>query len=489
MLILLYNTLLTLACVAALPLLPLLLLVPRARFGLGMRLGLLPKAVRQQAWLSEGCVWVHAASLGEVNAVAPVVRELMPRLPRQALIVTSTTAAGCQQARRLFPQASACLLMPVDLPWLVRPWIRRFKPRLLVLAETELWPNLLLQMRAHGAQVLMANGRMTERSFRRYRRLGAVMTGLLECIDLFAMQAEPDAQRVRGLGARAARVSVAGNTKFDVQADLAAVRIDAAEQRRRLGWKAGAPVVVAGSTRPGEEALLLAAFAKVQKALPTARLVLAPRHLERLPEVEALLKRGRWRWVRRSQGRSGVDDDILLLDTLGELRTFYALACDSGAAWVGGGFADFGGQNPLEPAALGVPVFFGPHMRHFPEVAQALVGSGGAQQVAAEGLADATLALLKDAQARAACAKAAEACVARQAGASRRTADLALKLLLVARMRRDGQDWREEGQEQFRRVTEFGSAADAEAWHPDNGGSVASPREFGHLPEGGDGLA
>jgi 3-deoxy-D-manno-octulosonic-acid transferase len=486
MLILLYDALLTLACLAALPLLPLLLLIPRARWGLGMRLGLLPRTVRHQAWLSEGCVWVHAASLGEVNAVAPVVRELIPKLPRQSLVITSTTKAGCQQARRLFPQASACLLLPVDLPWLVGPWIRRFKPRLLVLAETELWPNLLLQMKAHGAQVLMANGRLTERSYRRYRRLGSAMAGLLERIDLFAMQAQPDADRIQALGARAARVSVAGNTKFDLQADLDALRIDAAEQRRRLGWKAGAPVLVAGSTRPGEEALLLAAFEKVQRALPTARLVIAPRHIERVAEVEALLKRLKWQWVRRSQGGGAEDADVLLLDTLGELRTFYALACDSGAAWVGGGFADFGGQNPLEPAALGVPVFFGPHMRHFPEVAQALVDAGGAQQLEAAGLAEATLAVLKDAKARAAMARAAEACVAQRAGASRRTAELALKLLLVARMRRDGQDWRGEGLEQFRRVTEFGAAVEADGWHPEEHGSVASPREFGRLPEDGD---
>lgn len=488
MLILLYDALLILACFAALPLLPVLLLFPRVRWGLGMRLGWLPRTVRQQAWLSEGCVWVHAASLGEVNAVAPVLRELMPKLPRQSLVVTSTTAAGCQQARRVFPQAAACLLLPVDLPWLLGPWIRRFKPRLLVLAETELWPNLVLQMKSHGAQVIMANGRLTERSLRRYRRLGSAMAGLLDKIDLFAMQAPADAQRIQALGARAARVSVAGNTKFDVSADLEAARIDSAERRRHLGWKASAPVLVAGSTRPGEEALLLAAFAAVKKELPAARLVLAPRHLERLAEVEGLLKRLKWGWVRRSGDAGGGDADVLLLDTLGELRAFYALACDSGAAWVGGAFADFGGQNPLEAAALGVPVFFGPHMRHFPEVAQALVETGGAEQVEASALAAATLAMLKDPQAHAARARAAKLCVEQRAGAGLRTAELALKLLLLARMRREGQDWRIEGQEQFRRVTEFGDAAQAGDWQPGDGGALPDAREFGRLPEERHGL-
>lgn len=357
-----------------------------------------------------------------------------------------------------------------------------------MLAETELWPNLLLQMKAHGAQVLVANGRLTERSFRRYRRLGRAFSVLLESIDLFAMQADADAGRIQSLGARPARVSVAGNTKFDLGLDPEAARIDAAQLRRGLGWAAGAPALVAGSTRPGEEAALLAAFAKVQKQLPTVRLVLAPRHLERRAEVEALLKKGRWQWVRRSQGLSAKDADVLLLDTLGELRSFYGLAYDGGAAWIGGSFRDFGGQNPLEAAALGVPVFFGGSMRHFPDVAQALLDCGAARQVSEDGLAEATLALLKDSKARRAASEAGEACVRSRAGAGRRTAELALKLLLVARMHREGGAWRGEGLEQFRKVTEFGSAGDPHGWDQADDGGVAVAREFGTAHEGGDGL-
>ena len=484
----LYTFLLALACLALAPLLPLLMLVPRTRWGLGMRLGILPRAVREQAWLSEGCIWVHAASLGEVNAVAPVLRELMPKLPRQALVITCTTRSGCQQAKRLFPQASACLLLPIDLPWLLAPWIRRFKPRLLVLAETELWPNLLLQMKAHGARILVVNGRLTERSHRRYRRLGSAFAALLESIDLFAMQADADAERILSLGARPARVSVAGNTKFDLGVDPEAARIDAAQLRRGLGWTAGAPVLVAGATRPGEEPALLQAFNKVQKQMPTARLVLAPRHLERRAEVEALLKKQRWQWVRRSAQATAKDADVLLLDTLGELGAFYGLAFDGGAAWIGGSFRDFGGQNPLEAAALGVPVFFGPSMRHFPDVAQALLECGAARQVTEAELAESTLALLKDSKARRAAAEAGEACVRARAGAGRRGAELALKLLLVARMHKDGQSWRGEGQEQFRKVTEFGSAGDAHGWDPGDKPGPAAAREFGTMHEDGDGL-
>ena len=474
-----YSTLLTLACLAIAPLLPLLALLPRVRHGLGQRFGLLPEAVREQAMLSEGSVWIHAASLGEVNAVAPVARELAARLPRQSLIFTCTTVAGREQARRLFPQAAACLLLPVDLPFLLAPWIRRFRPRLAVVAETEIWPNFLHQLKAHGCQVLVANGRLTERSRSRYRRLGRAFAAVLEHVDLFAMQAQADAERIISLGARPARVAVVGNTKFDVAGDLGAARIDAEARRRELGWKAGTPVLVAGSTRPGEEPGLLEAFSAVQKALPTARLVLAPRHLERLLEVEAALKRGGWRWVRRSVGAPAEDADVLLLDTLGELRTFYGLACESGAAWVGGSFRDFGGQNPLEPAALGIPVFFGPHMRHFPEAAEALLAAGGAQQVPVEGLAAASVALIKDGVRRRLAAEAAERCVAERAGASKATADLGMKLLLVARMRREGHLWREEGLDSFRKVSEFGSAAEEPAWRDERQEQYRSGREFG----------
>ena len=474
-----YSVLLILCVLAASPLILLASVFPRVRHGLSQRLGILPQDLREQATLSEGCLWIHAASLGEVNAVAPVVRELLPKLPRQALVFTCTTPAGRDQARRLFPQAAACLMLPLDLPFLIAPWVRRFRPRLAVIAETELWPNFLHQLKAHGAQVLVANGRMTERSLRRYSRLGKVFKGVLEDIDLFAMQSEADAGRVVALGARPARVVKAGNTKFDVSGDLETARIDAAARRRELGWKAGTPVVVAGSTRPGEEAPLLEAFSGLQKILPTARLILAPRHLERLMEVEAVLKRGGWHWVRRSSGSPAEDADVLLLDTLGELRVFYALACDAGAAWVGGSFGDFGGQNPLEPAALGIPVFFGPSMRHFAEVAEALIEAGGARRMGTDSLAAATAALLKNSGARRAAGEAAKACVLARAGASKVTAAMGMRLLLVARMRRDGHLWREEGLESFRKVSEFGSAAEEPEWRDERVDQYRAGREFG----------
>jgi 3-deoxy-D-manno-octulosonic-acid transferase len=412
--------------------------------------------------MHEGSLWVHAASLGEVNAVAPVVRELLPQLPRQALIFTCTTVAGREQARRLFPQATATLLLPIDLPWLLRPWIRRFKPRLVLLAETELWPNFLRELRVHGAQTLVVNGRLTERSFKRYRMLGRAFGDVLEQVAVFGMQAQADADRLIALGARPARVVVAGNTKFDLAADLKEARDKAEGLRRELGWRKDQAVIVAGSTRPGEEALLISVFAELRKKNVELCFVLAPRHLDRVEEAEAALKAAGLTFSKRSQGSAAKGANVLLLDTLGELRAFYALAEPAGLAWVGGSFKDFGGQNPLEPAALGVPVFFGPSMRHFPEIALALTDAGAAWQGPETGLAQASTALLQDGKARRKAAEAAVACVESRSGASKRSAELAWKLLLVAQRKRSGRSRGQDGFDMVRDLEPVGPVEEAD---------------------------
>lgn len=458
----LYTSLMLLLALLLLPLLPLVALVPRWRRGLTERMGLLPAALRQQALIHEGCLWVHAASLGEVNAVAPVLRELLPQLPRQALIFTCTTIAGRDQARRLFPQATACLLMPLDLPWLLRPWIRRFKPRLAIIAETELWPNFLRELHAHGAQTLVVNGRLTERSYRRYKLLGRAMGDILETVQVFAMQAQADADRIKALGARAARVVVAGNTKFDLAADLSAAKEQAASLRRDLGWAKEQCVVVAGSTRPGEEALLVSAFLELRKSVKDACLVVAPRHLQRAEEAEAALLSAGLKPVRRTQWAGAKGATCVLLDTLGELKAFYALAEPNGVAWIGGSFIDFGGQNPLEAAALGVPTLFGPFMRHFPEVAAALVEAGAATQVTADSLAAASRPYILEAKARRRAAEAALTCVQERSGASKRSAELAWKLLLVARLKKQGRSRGQDGFEMTRDLEPVGPAMDAD---------------------------
>jgi 3-deoxy-D-manno-octulosonic-acid transferase len=456
----LYTALAALAALLALPLLPLVALHPRWRAGLLQRLGWLPAEVRGAATVHEGSLWVHAASLGEVNAVAPVVRELLPRLPRLNLVFTCTSSAGVEQARRLFPQAGACLYLAADLPWLLRPWMRRFKPRLALVAETELWPNFLRALTEHGCQTMLVNGRLTERSARRYRLFRLFFGQVLEHVELFGMQADADAGRLAGLGARPTRISVTGNTKFDVGAPEE-LHAQAGGLRAGLAWPRSARVIVAGSTRPGEEALLLEAYLALRRSVGELRLVLAPRHLERVEDAAQALKGAKIAFSRRSA--AGPAPEALLLDTLGELRAAYALAADGGLAWVGGSFRDFGGQNPLEPAALGVPVLFGPFMRHFAEASQALTEAGAAIACEPGQLAAESARLLGDPARYRAMAGAGQACMQARSGASKRSADLAWKLLLVSRMKRDGHAWRDEGLSQLRSVTEFGSAVDGDA--------------------------
>jgi 3-deoxy-D-manno-octulosonic-acid transferase len=285
---------------------------------------------------------------------------------------------------------------------------------------------------------------------------------VLECVEVFAMQAQADAERVVALGARQARVLVAGNTKFDLAADLKGA-LDLAEGlRRELGWRKDQAVIVAGSTRPGEETLLAQAFADLRRKMPDLCFVMAPRHLDRVGDAAAALKAAGLAFARRSQGAQAKGATVLLLDTLGELRAFYALAEPAGLAWVGGSFRDFGGQNPLEAAALGVPVFFGPSMRHFPEVAAALLGSGAAWQGEANALALASAALLQDGKARRQAAEAAIQCVALRAGASKRSADLAWKLLLVASRKRQGRSRGQDGFDMVRDLEPVGPAENAD---------------------------
>lgn len=432
-----YTALLTLLVLLALPFTPLLMAVPRWRRGLLQRLGFLPPALRDNASLSEGCLWVHAASLGEVNAIAPVVRRLQGRFPRWQLVITCTTGAGQDQATRLFPRALAHLLLPLDLPFLVDPWVRRLRPRLTLVAETELWPNFFSALRRQGSLVMLANARMSERSAKRYAWVKPLFEPLLRDLDGVAAQSQEDAERFLGLGARQARVKVTGNTKFDQAHAQRAARLAAKECRRALGWNTRTPVLVAGSTRPGEEEGLLDAYLALRKQRPELRLVLAPRHPQRVSEVERILKAKRLRWQLRSTGQVPAEGEVLLLDTLGELSVFYRLAW---VAWIGGSFADFGGQNPLESAGLAIPTLFGPSMRHFKEPASALLSAAAAAQ--AKDMAELqrlSAELLDSAAARKRMGLAGSKLVRELAGASAATADLAWRLVLIARLRSRGE--------------------------------------------------
>lgn len=320
----------------------------RYRHCLDERFGILPPGVAD--------VWFHGASVGEVNLIKPIAKRL-----GATFRVTALTRAGREQAAKFGPLAS---YFPIDLTPFVRRAHRIAKPRAIVLVELEVWPNFLAEAEA---PVIVVNGRMTERSFRRYSTLDGFFRRAFGKIARVGAQDEASADRFRALGVRDVRVT--GNLKYD-----SGLAYDAAVERdwrARLGWTG--PVIVAGSTHDPEERLLLEAYAELRRSVPDLRLAIVPRHLERVAEVEKLVETAGGRCYKRSRFEGPVDG-IFVLDTVGELAGLYSIAT---AVYIGGTFCARGGQNMLEPAALGKPVVGGPSLSNFLEISRALVEAGG----------------------------------------------------------------------------------------------------------------
>ncbi|MEJ5171016.1 MAG: glycosyltransferase N-terminal domain-containing protein, partial [Fimbriimonadales bacterium] len=306
-------------------------------------------------------VWLHAVSVGEVLACLPILREVRALAPEASIVLSVTTSSGHRTAReRAAGLFDHLVYFPLDLPWVVRRALASIQPDALVLMETEIWMNLLAEARRRGVQTMVANGRISDRSYRRSVRLRPFFRAALSNLGQALMQTEEDARRIRDLGAR--RVEALGNCKFDQAAE--GLDADPAEWRAKLGLPRGLPAVVIGSTRGSdEEDLVLDALARVGLARVCA--VHAPRHLERVPELyhKALERLGQV--SLRSEGGGAA---YVILDTYGELSQAY---CVADAVVIGGGFGEYGGQNLLQPLAHGKPVLHGPHMNNFAEVAAA----------------------------------------------------------------------------------------------------------------------
>lgn len=322
-------------------------------------------------------IWVHAVSVGEVQASAALVRSLRERYPQLPIVLTTVTPTGAERARAQFGDTVHVRFVPYDLPGSVRRFFDRVKPRLAIILETELWPNLYNECGRRGVPLVLASARISPRSVDRYRRLASLFRETLSHGIVIAAQSEGDAERFRSIGANPARTHVTGNIKFDfsLPADIAATgaRLRAQHAGSRLVW-------VAGSTHAGEEEIVL----DVQRSLATGGrrplLVLVPRHPARFADVAAMLQRRGVRFVRRSSGAACTEEtEVLLVDTLGELVSFYA-ACD--VAFVGGSLVPIGGHNLLEPAVLGVPILTGPHSFNAEDIAELLIAAGAAEVVA-----------------------------------------------------------------------------------------------------------
>jgi 3-deoxy-D-manno-octulosonic-acid transferase len=337
------------------------------RFGLGPHLATSP-------------IWVHAVSVGEVQAAAALVVALRQRYPEVPVLVTTFTPTGAARARALFSGAAEVRFLPYDLPGSVRRFLARARPRLAIIMETELWPNLYRQCRIRRIPLVIASARLSRRSSDRYRRLGALFKETVSGGVVVAAQGEADAERFRALGAAAERTHVTGNLKFDLT-----LPPDISERGKalRAQYAPTRAVWVAGSTHGGmEEEAVLVAQRHVGAALAGALLVLAPRHPNRFGEVAGWLERQGIAFTRRSQPAAAASaresPRVLLLDTLGELLYFYAAA---DVAFVGGSLAPIGGHNLLEPAALGLPILTGPHNSNGEDIARLLLECGAAKIV------------------------------------------------------------------------------------------------------------
>jgi 3-deoxy-D-manno-octulosonic-acid transferase len=380
------------------------------------RMGRLPAGLPAP---SSPSVWVHAVSVGETLTARPLLRALRERFPDRPLFLSTTTVTGASVAQRDAGGADGVLFAPFDWPGPVRRVLGRLQPALLVLMETELWPNLIHEARRRGTRVAVVNGRLSPRSFARYRRVRRWLARVLGEVDAFLMQGDAHAQRMLALGAPGDRVRVAGNLKYDAVAEplppqeLAAL-IPAGTPE--------APLWIAGSTVAGEETLVLDALRRARAATPGLRLLLVPRHPERFAEAAALSERAGLKTRRRSAlDAPWTDGDVLVLDTLGELPRLYALAT---VVFVGGSLVPAGGHNVLEAAVAGRPVIVGPHMDNFQEIADELAADGALLRAdSADALGDLVASLIADPARAEEVGRRARAVVDRNRGAVQRTVE------------------------------------------------------------------
>jgi len=389
---------------------------------LPQRLGYLPLSFNLDG---DDSIWIHAVSVGEVLTARALIADLRARYPRLRLFVSTTTMTGQQVARTHLQQVDGVFFFPFDLAFIIRRTLTLVRPRLFVMMETELWPNLLRECRRQGVKTVLANGRISTRSYPRYKLARVFFKDVLTDVDRFCMQGEESAQRIIEMGADPERVVITGSLKFDSVELPSAMTAGRGAHRvlRYFKLKPGRHVVVAASTLKGEEEAVLEAFRPVQRAWPDALLIIAPRKPERFGEVVDLVRDSGFRVARRTDLPVDAEpaQDVIVLDTIGELPHVFPVAT---AVFVGGSLVDWGGHNILEPAIHGKAILFGPHMQNFAEIAQAFVDGQGALQVgSAREFSEVLFKVLSDPVLRARLGAAARALVEANRGAKTRTLD------------------------------------------------------------------
>lgn len=414
-----YNLLVVLFAIVSLP-----VLAFRAVREQGMNarikqvLGYLPQDVMEKI-ARKDCIWLHAASVGEVVAASPLVREITKVLPEIPVLLSVMTPSGYEMAKQIAKEADAVIYFPFDLPGIGSKVIDAIRPQAVVLVETELWPNFLKAAGIRKIPVMMVNGRISDKSMQRYRYLGGVVERMLKSITKFCMQSAFDAEHIIALGADPKRVVVTGNTKFDQNYNEIS-QLEKEHLLLEMGLAGFYPLLLAGSTHKGEEEILLEAFAKVRIDYPAARLLIAPRELLRAEEIIKLCAAYGFTARRRTVPASpGSDVDIVVLDTIGELGKMYSLG---DIVFVGGSLIAHGGHNILEPAVHGKPILVGPNMFNFKQTYALLSGRGACLTVTSvQEMADKTLTILHNEQLKTSMGGSARAVIEENRGAAHKS--------------------------------------------------------------------
>jgi len=325
-------------------------------------------------------IWIQAVSVGEVALCRSLIPHLKEKFPGHDLVVSTITKAGNDLAKSLFSKDAIIIYFPLDFGFTVRRAVKYIKPSLYIMIETEIWPNLLKELSLNSIHSVMINGRISDRSIGKYRLVKPFLKKTLSKIDAFCMQDAIDAERIIGLGAQPDRVKVTGNMKFDVEASANVGAPDVV--RRSLGLSADDQLIVAGSTHSGEEEVVIEAFKELTPDFPTLKLLIAPRHVDRVEEIENVIKKYGFEPVRVSKlnpiPNTQYPIRIMVLDTIGHLNEAYSAAT---LVFIGGSLVKHGGQNPIEPAVLGRAILFGPHMFNFRYITEVLLKEGAALQV------------------------------------------------------------------------------------------------------------
>jgi len=402
---------------------------------LPQRLGILPVSLNLDA---DESIWIHAVSVGEVLTARALLPQLRERYPRLRIVLSTTTMSGQQIARNNLQYVDEVFFFPFDFGFIVRRTLRLVKPRLFIMMETEIWPNLLRACHEAGVKTMIVNGRISSRSYPRYRLARRFFRPVLAHINRFCMQSDESARRIIDIGADPARVSVTGSLKFDSLdipgapgAAIGGAGSDRGQNRvlRYFRISGDRPVVMAASTLKGEEEPVLEAFQRIRATRSNALLIIAPRKPERFDDVERLARRAGWNVARRSELRVDAEprNDVVILDTIGELAQLYQVGT---LVFVGGSLVDSGGHNILEPAVFGKPIVFGPHMQNFAEIAATFLDNGAAIQVKnGRELETTLLDLLGDPVRRASLGAAARALVEANRGAREKSLSVIAQLL------------------------------------------------------------